>query len=413
MILLFAFGLVGMVFVFSKARSSAFRADVGFPFPPDTRPRGCPKTYEYDVAQSKVSIIIIWHNEKWEHLQGTMSALLYFTDAASVEEYVFISDGNKDSKEKELTAMSDKVKVFSFPERQGLILAKMKGVEIAKAPVLVFMEAHCIVNREWLPPLLHQLALKPKALVMPVLDIIPQQNWHAYYANGAGRSHWRYEWNLNLIATNPTGDKSPVEPYTSPGTSGGILAIRAEWFRSLKFWDPGMLQWGGDHFELSHKVWRCGGLIEIVPCSRIGHLFRDPEYRPYPVEVMQVVQNYKRLAEVWMPDHLSYFYRMKPEAVKLPVAGIEARHREADELGCKNMSWYLENVDHEMLYEMSQICHPYVTGPDKCSGSLVPGRWTITQKGLIPVQEFRKRKATADKRLQVEIEGFSARAGEL
>jgi len=343
-----------------------------------------------------------------------MSALLYFTDDALVEEYIYISDGNDDSKEKELTAMSSKVKVFSFTERQGLILAKMKGVELASGPVLVFMESHCIVNREWLPPLLQRLEEKPRALVQPVLDYIPQTDWTKYYANQAGKSHWRYEWNLNLINSNPGEErKAGVKPYTSPGTSGGILAIRTEWFRHLKFWDPGMLQWGGDHFELSHKVWRCGGLIEMVPCSRIGHLFRDPEYRPYPVEVMQVVQNYKRLAEVWMPDHLSYFYRMKPEAVSLPIEGIEERHKEAEELGCKNMSWYLQNVDHEMLWEMERICHPYVANADKCKGQLAPGRWTITRQDMMPVKEYKKRKAAGDKRLSEEKHGMEKTSGEL
>eukprot|EP00913_Durusdinium_trenchii_P024695 g23182.t1 len=91
------------------------------------------------------------------------------------------------------------------------------------------------------------------------------------------------------------------------------------------------------------KVWRCGGRIEIVPCSRVGHLFRDPSHRPYDVDVNTVVHNYKRLAELWAQDHLDYFYKMKPEAVPMKLTGMDkviANYNELrDQLGCKDLKW--------------------------------------------------------------------------
>ena len=60
--------------------------------------------------------------------------------------------------------------------------------------------------------------------------------------------------------------------YVSAITSGGIFAIRKDWWDLLEMYDPGMWGWGGDQIEAPFKVWRCGGRFEIVPCSRIGHL---------------------------------------------------------------------------------------------------------------------------------------------
>eukprot|EP00928_Gymnodinium_smaydae_P011669 TRINITY_DN14280_c0_g1_i1.p1 TRINITY_DN14280_c0_g1~~TRINITY_DN14280_c0_g1_i1.p1 ORF type:complete len:433 (+),score=74.55 TRINITY_DN14280_c0_g1_i1:60-1358(+) len=388
------------------ASNAGAGADLGFPYPPDTRPQGCPKFKRKDFANHTVSIIIPWLSESWYHMEGTMRALVKMTPDSLVEEFLWISDGNPDAREAELKAISPKVRVFSFEKRQGLIRAKMKGVELATAPVIVFFEAHCIPNRHWLQHILHRVVQNPKALAMPMLDMIPQTDFTQY--NRISPGHWRYEWNFNLIYTNPGGyyKDGQSEPYATPGTSGGIFAMRKDWFQRLALFDDGMHEWGGDHMELTMKVWRCGGRIEIVPCSRVGHLYRDPEHRPYDVEVNTVVHNYKRLALLWAKDHLDLFFKMKPEAVNMKLEGMEkvqANYAELErELQCKNLSWYLDNIDHEMKWEMSRICHPYAKNGDpiKCKGRLVPGRWTITQE--MPGKEYKRVRAEADARAAEE-----------
>jgi polypeptide N-acetylgalactosaminyltransferase len=360
---------------------------------------------EADVSSLKVSVVLPWHREKWEHLKGTMLAMLHYTPDELIEEFLFVSDGNANTREKELKAITPKARFLNLPKREGLIRAKMQGVELAKGPVIMFMEAHCIVNREWLQPLLHRLLLNPKTLAMPTLDYIPQDNWHSYSKIPAG--HWRFEWNLNLVYTNPGGALDfTAEPYASPGTSGGIFVMRKDWFQELKLFDPGMYEWGGDHLELTMKVWRCGGRIEIIPCSRIGHLYRDPTFRPYDVNVMRVVENYARLARIWFKDHLPYFYKMKPEARGLKFTDMDELMQAHDELSCKNLSWYLEYVDHEMAWEMDKLCHPYVgdNDPIKCKGKLAQQRWTIEESKLMPRKEFEK----ARDRAAAALEGTTA-----
>jgi len=338
-------------------------------------------------------MVIPYLSEKWDHMQATVLSILHFTPEELIEQIIFVSDGNKNPRKEQLEALSPKLQVLVLPKRAGLIRAKMRGAELATAPIIVFMEPHCVVNRRWLEPLIDHVMDNPQTMAMPVLDAISQSNFADYQRAALG--HFRLEWNFNLIYVHPHGETDSPEPFPSPATSGGILAMRRDWFEHLELFDTGLRQWGGDQVELTMKGWRCGdnSRIMIIPCSRVGHMFRDADNQPYPVKVDMVVKNYARVAATWTDNHLSTFFKVKPEAQYINIGDVSSLLDQRESLGCRDMDWYLRNVDFEMGWESSRVCIPGadVLENNGCSGDAAPARSTIDQ--IMPTETYLRAKA--------------------
>ena len=96
--------------------------------------------------------------------------------------------------------------------------------------------------------------------------------------------------------------------------------------------------------EISFRTWQCGGSIKIIPCSRIGHIFR--KRRPYGTVGKDdtMIRNSLRLAHVWMDDYVKYYLENQPGARNVDYGDITSRLALREKLKCKSFKWYLENV---------------------------------------------------------------------
>lgn len=57
----------------------------------------------------------------------------------------------------------------------------------------------------------------------------------------------------------------------------------------------------------------CGGILEILPCSRVGHVFRKATPYSFPGGTSQIVNhNNARLVDVWLDEWSEFYYSFNP-----------------------------------------------------------------------------------------------------
>jgi polypeptide N-acetylgalactosaminyltransferase len=324
-----------------------------FPEPPEIRHGNC-QNVNYDLKKlPTVTMVIPYLKETWAQISATLASVLTYTPPELLDEILMVDDGNDQEWQhhEDLMRLHEKIRVHRNEERQGLIRSKVIGAKLVTSPVLIFMEPHCIVNKQWLEPLVQQLAHSSghSTIVMPTLDIIPENNFDDYRVanHHIGGFDWSLTFNWMALITERNSSYKLPEPYPTPALSGGIFGLWRDWWETSGTYDTNMTEWGGEHIEMSLRAWRCGGRIEVVPCSRIGHVFRARN--PYIVHPTMVVKNQKRAALVWLDEHLEDFYREAPMARHLDAGNIEERLELKRKLRCKSMDWYVENVYPELL----------------------------------------------------------------
>ncbi|XP_042186304.1 polypeptide N-acetylgalactosaminyltransferase 16-like [Oncorhynchus tshawytscha] len=317
----------------------------------DTRHYRC-ASVNYDANLPPTSIIITFHNEARSTLLRTIKSVLMRSPPSLIQEIILIDDFSTDPEDCQLLSQIPKVRCLRNARREGLIRSRVRGAGAASAPILTFLDSHCEVNTDWLQPMIQRVKEDHTRVVSPIIDVISLDNF-AYLAASAdlrGGFDWSLHFKWEQIPIEQKMSRNdPTLPIRTPVIAGGIFVMDKSWFNHLGQYDTHMDIWGGENFELSFRVWMCGGSLEILPCSRVGHVFRKRHPYDFPEgNALTYIKNTRRAAEVWMDEYKQYYYSARPSAQGKAFGSIAERLTLRRKLNCKSFRWYMENVYPEL-----------------------------------------------------------------
>ncbi|NWX55223.1 GLT15 acetylgalactosaminyltransferase, partial [Promerops cafer] len=343
----------------------------------------------YDSSLPTASVIICFHDEAWSTLLRTVHSIMDTAPKAFLKDIILVDDlsqqGPLKSALSEYISKLDGVKLIRSNRRLGVIRGRMLGAARATGDVLIFMDSHCECQKGWLEPLLARLSSNRNSVVSPVIDVIDWKTFQYYHSVGLHRGvfDWKLDFHWEPV---PEHEEKVRQSPISPIRQCALLSSAPKLYSLVLFDNSALSSLPQANPRITLQLffiltWLCGGSVEIIPCSRVGHVYRNHFPRTFSYEEA-IVRNKIRIAETWLGSFKENFY--KHDTVAFLISKVKTspdcseRLQLQKRLGCRNFQWFVSNVYPELSqpgYTPRFSGKLYNTGVGFCA-DYRPGRGT-------------------------------------
>eukprot|EP00037_Helgoeca_nana_P014166 m.132050 g.132050 ORF g.132050 m.132050 type:complete len:462 (-) comp22426_c0_seq38:1411-2796(-) len=301
-------------------------------------------------ALPNTSVVFCFCNEPALSLHNSMYSVIDRSPPHLLHEIILVDDGSdaphlQAPLEEFIKRLPVTVKIVRQGYRSGLMRARVAGAKVATGDTLTFLDSHISCSVGWLEPLMYRISQGREHVVMPMIDGIDKQ-WN-YKPGGVeliGFNTKLVDHGIPLQKAHKFPGMKKTDPQPSPAMAGGLFSMHREYFFDMGAFDEGMMHWGGENIEIGFRVWQCGGSIELMSCSRIGHVWGGMGSNcgwkgPAPTD-----KNKWRAIEVWMDKEHQDIMRQFLPYPKEGTGDLSKMVAIREKYKCKSFAWFLETV---------------------------------------------------------------------
>jgi len=212
------------------------------------------------------------------------TVLSVFAGSVTPAEVIIVDDGGTDQSCKILEQSEWRARnvVVQRIRRSGVAAARNAGAALATTPYLVFLDAHCRLQRDCLATLQSSLRAAPDAVHAPAIRDTDDDTF------GCGARLINPELRIQWLPARESQDRAPL-----PIAPGGCLATSRSTFTKLGGFGQ-FRELGLEDVDFSLRAWRAGVDLLAVPTAQLAHHFRS--YPPYRLSSASRAYNLARVA---------------------------------------------------------------------------------------------------------------------